>query len=126
MQKDEQLKIEDFCDGITWKLTNKSDHTFSAPSVCFSLVSNPIEFNDSMTLLLKRCEDLFKETHSCQRQYKKDRIFAQMNIIKTCELDEVIDPFLFLLICIHKYIKFHAYLFLSTNKESRALIQASI
>jgi hypothetical protein len=89
MQKDQELIIQDFCDGITWKLSNLNDQTFMAPSVCFSLMPNQIEFSDSMSSLLKRCDDLYKEALSCQRQFKKDKILAQMNIIKTCELDEV-------------------------------------
>ena len=93
MQKDQELIIQDVCDGITWKLSssssNHSEHTFTMPSVLFSLLPNQIELSDSMSLLLKRCDDLYKEAYSCQRQFKKDKIFAQMNIIKTCELEEV-------------------------------------
>lgn len=39
--------------------------------------------------LKKRSEDLYRETHACQRQFKKDRILGLMNSIKFCELDEV-------------------------------------
>lgn len=38
----------------------------------------------------KRCEALYRETYSCQRQFKKDRLLGLMNTIKFCELDEVI------------------------------------
>lgn len=89
--KDEECYIEDNSDLIKWKLILRNGQSILAPSVCFALKPNTIEFNDMLAQLTKRCDDLLKEAQNCQRQFKKDKMFAQMNIIKTCELDEVTD-----------------------------------
>jgi hypothetical protein len=52
-----------------------------------------------------RFENLKKTAQSCQVQFKKDRLFSLMNIIKFCELDEVKIKFVlnyFLQSCISK------------------------
>lgn len=89
LNKDEELMIEDNS-SLNWKLINKNGQNIIAPSVCFALVPNTIEFNDLISKLNKRCDDLFKEAQNCQRQFKKDKLFGLMNTIKTCELEEVI------------------------------------
>ena len=45
--------------------------------------------NSLFKRLKKRCDDLYRETSGCQRQFKKDRLLNLMNIIKFCEIDEV-------------------------------------
>jgi hypothetical protein len=46
-------------------------------------------FYPNIYRIKNRFENLKKTAQSCQIQFKKDRLFSLMNIVKFCELDEV-------------------------------------
>ena len=58
------------------------------PSICFSLLASDEEASECVEQMSNSCENLIKQTASCQNQLRKDRLFDLMNSIKFCELEE--------------------------------------
>jgi hypothetical protein len=81
IQKDDECTILNQ-NGNRWKIRTKLQQECQVPSVCFILCSNDDDAFQAAKSLKTQCENLIKQAQSCQLQYKKDRLFNQLNKIK--------------------------------------------
>jgi hypothetical protein len=83
--KDEDCSVEDNTLRAKWRVVTSRGVTIQVPSVCFMLCVLDEESFDAAEELKSQCSNMISQTHSCLVQYRKGRLFGQMNRIKFYE-----------------------------------------